>query len=59
MAKRYVLVYERALESVFCIGPFDSIEDAEDYAHGHHDFPQVWRHAELHEPEEELGPETA
>lgn len=48
---QYVLVFERALERVYCIGPFASEKEAEDYAQKHHNFPQIWRVAELRAPE--------
>jgi len=48
---QYVVVYERALENVFTVGPFYNKDKAQDYARTHHDFPQVWRIAELRPPE--------
>jgi len=48
--KKYVLIFERALSAVHCVGPFDSEEKAQVYAETHHKFPQIWRLAELREP---------
>jgi len=47
---KYVLIFERALERVYTIGPFDSEDAATDYAEAHHKFPQIWRVAELKAP---------
>ena len=46
-ATKYVLVFERALEGVYTIGPFESEDAATKYARANHTFPQVWRVAEL------------
>lgn len=48
---KYVLIFERALEGAYCIGPFDSEKAAEAYAEANHAFPQIWRVAELRSPE--------
>lgn len=48
---QYVLIFERALEGVYAIGPFESGEQASAYANKHHGFPQIWRVAELRRPE--------
>lgn len=49
--QRYVLIFERALEGVYTLGPFDSEAAATAYAKEHHSFPQIWRVAELRRPE--------
>jgi len=56
---QYVLIFERALESVYVIGPFGSSKEASEYAKGHHNFPQIWRVAELRAPEDALPEEEA
>lgn len=48
---QYVLIFERALEGVYAIGPFASEKEAKAYAEAHHSFPQVWRVGELKPPE--------
>ncbi len=48
---QFVLVYERALERKYAIGPFPSEAEAQDYAQKHHTFPQIWTVSELHAPE--------
>jgi hypothetical protein len=57
--RKWVLVYERALEGVQAIGPFDDRAAAKAFAREHHSFPQVWREAPLHSPEEHAAKETA
>lgn len=51
VVKKYVAVFERALESAYAAGPFDSEAAAEAYADSHHRFPQIWRVVELKIPE--------
>lgn len=48
---QYVLIFERALEGVYAIGPFDKEDEAKSYAQKNHSFPQIWRVAELKRPE--------
>lgn len=48
---KFVLVFERALERKYCIGPFDSEKEAQAYAEHHHGFPQIWTVAEFRAPE--------
>jgi hypothetical protein len=47
---QYVLVYERAMEEAYAIGPFPTREFAEQYARDHHERLQVWRTAQLRPP---------
>jgi hypothetical protein len=57
--RKWILVYERALEGAQAIGPFDDRPAAKAFAREHHTFPQVWREAPLYSPEEHVAKETA
>ena len=48
---QYVLVYERALERKYAVGPFPSEAEAQAYAKKHHDILQIWTVSELKAPE--------
>lgn len=50
--RQYVLIFERALEGVYTLGPFESEAAATGYAQKHHSFPQIWRVAELRRPDQ-------
>ncbi len=47
---QYVLVFERAMERKYAIGPFASEAEAQDYAQKHHDLVQIWTVSELRPP---------
>lgn len=51
VVRQYVLIFERALEGVYTLGPFESDEAATEYAKEYHSFPQIWRLAELRKPQ--------
>jgi hypothetical protein len=47
---KWGLIYYRAMERPYTIGPFDSEAEAQAWAQDHHKFPQIWTVGELRPP---------
>jgi hypothetical protein len=47
---KYVLIFYRAMERAYAIGPFDSEAEAQAWAEANHKFPQIWTVGQLRPP---------